>query len=66
MKSIEAVKLLHKWDKKKRCLFRSRELGLIFNEQGNTLRSTLRRLIEDGVLVKVAHDAYLYAFNHLD
>ncbi|WP_449314958.1 type IV toxin-antitoxin system AbiEi family antitoxin [Rubneribacter sp.] len=66
MKSIEAVKLLHKWDKKRRCLFRSRELGLIFNEQGNTLRSTLRRLVEDGVLVKVAHDAYLYAFNHLD
>lgn len=65
MKSIEAVKALHSWDLKGRYLFRSRELGLIFNERGNTLRSTIKRLVADDVLVKVAHDAYLYGLCHV-
>lgn len=66
MKSIEAVKRLHEWDKRGRFLFHARDLGLIFDEDGNTLRSTIRRLLKDEVLVRVAHDAYLYAFCHSD
>lgn len=64
MKSIEAVKALHRWDLKDRRLFRSRELGLVFGEGGDTLRSTIKRLLADGVLVRVARDAYLYALFH--
>ena len=66
MKSIEAIKTLHKWDIKGRYLFRSRELGLLFNESGNTLRQTIKRLLADGVLTRVARDVYLYAFRHSD
>ena len=64
MKSIEAVKTLHSWDTKGRYLFRSRELGLLFNEDGNTLRQTIKRLLADEVIVRVARDVYLYAFRH--
>lgn len=64
MKSIEAVKALHSWDIKGRYLFRSRELGLLFNENGNTLRQTIKRLLSDEVILRVARDVYLYAFRH--
>lgn len=64
MKSIEAVKVLHEWDRRGRYLFRSRELGMLFDERGNTLRQTIKRLLADEVLVRVARDAYLYAFMH--
>lgn len=66
MKSIDAVKVLHQWDLKNRFLFRSRELGLLFDERGNTLRSTIKRLLSDEVLKKVAHDVYLYGFCHVN
>lgn len=64
MKSIRAVKALHEWDLKGRFLFRSRDLGLVFDESGDTLRSTIKRLLADGVLERIAHDAYLYRFMH--
>ena len=63
MRSIEAVKILHDWDMKGRYLFRSRDLGLLFGERGNTLRATIKRLLADEVLERVAHDAYLYGLS---
>lgn len=64
MRSIEAVKALHRWDVRGRRLFRSRELGLVFDESGNTLRKTIGRLLNDDVLERVSHDVYLYALGH--
>ena len=40
MKSVEAIKILHSCDLEGRILFRSRELGTLFGESGDTLRST--------------------------
>ena len=44
MKSVEAIKILHGCDLEGRVLFRSRELGALFGESGDTLRSTIKRL----------------------
>lgn len=63
MKSIEAVKRLHEWDKRGRYLFYSRDLAMVFGERGDTLRSTIKRLLEDEVLVRAARDLYLYALS---
>lgn len=43
MKSVEAIKILHSCDLEGRILFRSRELGTLFGESGDTLRSTIKR-----------------------
>ena len=64
MKSIEAVKVLHEWDMRGRFLFRSQDLGLLFGESGDTLRSTIKRLVADGVIKRLARNAYLYCFMH--
>ncbi|MFR7738396.1 MAG: hypothetical protein ACLU0V_12325, partial [Eggerthella lenta] len=64
MKSVEAIKILHSCDLEGRILFRSRELGTLFGESGDTLRSTIKRLAADGILERVAHDAYLYLLFH--
>ena len=64
MKSVEAIKILHGCDLEGRILFRSRELGALFDEHGDTLRSTIKRLTADGILERVAHDAYLYLLFH--
>lgn len=66
MKSIKAVKVLHQWDLKGRYLFHAADLGLLFDERGETLRSTIKRLLADEVLVRVARDAYLYGFYRSD
>ena len=58
MKSVEAIKILHGCDLEGRILFRSRELGALFGESGDTLRSTIKRLTADGILERIAHDAY--------
>ena len=57
MKSVEAIKILHSCDLEGRILFRSRELGTLFGESGDTLRSTIKRLAADGILERVGHIA---------
>lgn len=64
MKSVEAIKILHGCDLEGRILFHSRELGTLFGESGDTLRSTIKRLAADGILERVAHDSYLYLLFH--
>lgn len=65
MKSIEAVKRLHYWSERGSFLFRTRDLGLIFEERGETLRSTMKRLVSAGVIGKIHHDCYMYELAHL-
>ena len=60
MKSVEAIKILHGCDLEGRILFHSRELGTLFGESGDTLRSTIKRLTVDGILERIAHDAVSY------
>ncbi len=63
MKQIEATRTLDSWDKKGRSVFRKRDLSLIFGENGKTLDQTLARLMESGILQRVAHGIYLYSFS---
>lgn len=57
MKLIEAEKRLRAFAGKKRA-FKSRELGRIFDEKNETLRSTIRRLVAARLLLRVARDLY--------
>ena len=57
MKVIEAEKKLRAFSDRKR-VFRSRELGRVLGEGGNTLRSSINRLIDSGVITRLARDVY--------
>ena len=57
MKLLEAEKRLRAFAGKKRA-FRSRELGRVFDEDGEALRSTIRRLVNSGLLMRMARDLY--------
>lgn len=57
MKLLEAEKRLRRFSGRKRA-FKSRELGRVFNEDGETLRSTIRRLVGSGLMMRVARDLY--------
>ena len=57
MKVIEAEKKLRAFSDRKR-VFRSRELGRVLGEGGNTLRSSINRLIDSGVITRLAQDVY--------
>lgn len=59
MKVVDAEKALKSVSEKKRA-FRSRELGRVFDESGEKLRSTISRLVDVGVLMRVAHDLYWF------
>lgn len=60
MKSAAAVAELNAWSREGVTLFTSADLGKVFGESGETLRSTLKRLVKDGYLAKVARNLYLY------
>lgn len=47
MKLIEAERKLRAFSEQKR-VFRSRELGRVLGESGNTLRSSIKRLLDSG------------------
>ena len=57
MKLLEAEKRIRIFAGRKRA-FKSRELGRIFEAEGETLRSTLRRLVDAGIVERVARDLY--------
>lgn len=57
MKLVDAEKILRSFRGEKR-VFRSRELGRMFGEEGERLRSTLKRLVAAGMLDNIARDLY--------
>lgn len=64
MRVIECVKALNDWDKRNSYLFSKGDLGLIFDEEDDALSSTLRRLVRDGVLLRVTRGLYAFALSH--
>jgi hypothetical protein len=59
MKIIEAQKLLDRVQKRDSIyLFTQQNLGVLFSEDGETLRSTLKRLAANKILTKVASNLY--------
>lgn len=61
MRAVAAIKVLHSWDMRGKYLYTRADLGLLFDERGQTLRSTIRRLRSDGVLDRVANGMYRYS-----
>lgn len=61
MKSANAVAALNAWRGEDVVLFTSADLGKVFGESGETLRSTIKRLVKNGYLAKVARNLYFYA-----
>ena len=59
MKTLQAQRALDGLASEKRA-YRSRDLALLFAEQGEALRSTIRRLLSSGVIERVARDVYWY------
>ena len=64
MRQTEAIKKLSSWDKRGRYVFRKKDLGFIFDEQKRILDNTIARLIKNGVLKRVAHGVYIFAFSN--
>ncbi|MDR1430760.1 MAG: DUF6088 family protein [Propionibacteriaceae bacterium] len=63
MRTAEAIVRLADWDRRNRYVYLKRDLGKVFNEAGNTLNQTLKRLKGKGVLVRAAHGVYVYALS---
>lgn len=63
MKSIKAVKVFNEWDKRGKYLFTTNELSVALGEDGDTLKSTIRRLAADEALVSVSRNLYAYGFS---
>lgn len=58
MKTLNAIKQLTILDNQGSSLFSRNELGSIFSESGDTLASTIKRLVKTYFLVKVANGLY--------
>lgn len=64
MRTINAIKLLIQEDMKKRHVYSKSELRELFNEDTDTLNSTINRLISDGFLKRATRSIYVYAFSN--
>lgn len=63
MKITQAENILRRWDDSGKYIFTKTDLRKIFNESPNTLTATLNRLVVSGVLIKAAHNLYIYAYS---
>lgn len=67
MKLIDAIGLLECWRSKGALFFTFQDLAKLFNESGNTLRATVRRLETAGALQRFARNMYRCSFGtHAD
>jgi hypothetical protein len=63
MKLSDAYKVFSTWDKRGRYVFRKSDLEIVIDESGKTLDQTISRLVEAGVLQRVAQGVYLYSYS---
>jgi hypothetical protein len=61
MKTTAALSILTKWDKQGLYVFSKKDLAKLFDEQGDKLSETLKRLQKQGVLLRVARGVYMYS-----
>lgn len=60
MRQNKAINFLNGWAQQDSTLFTSSELGMLFNEDGPTLRSTIARMEESGTIERIARNLYHY------
>lgn len=64
MKQSEAIQRLNAWDLKAHYIFQHRDLKKIFHEDTErNLNETLKRLVKNQILERVARGIYLYALS---
>ncbi len=61
MNTLKAIHILDAWDNKDRYVYTKRDLSKILSETGDLLAQTLRRLVDQDILQRVARGAYIYA-----
>lgn len=65
MRALDAEKELRTWAVTGKCVFTRTDLEKIFGETSRyTLSATLRRLVNAGLLIRAAHDVYVFAFSN--
>lgn len=65
MKKAEAIKKFAEYDKQGRHIFTHSDLAKIFHQDNErTLRAGIKRLVDDGFLVRVIKGVYLYDIAH--
>lgn len=66
MRILDAENILRNWSEKGRYVFMRADLAKLLGEQSqDTLSATLKRLVKAGVLVRAAHNVYVYAHSGL-
>lgn len=60
MRTVDAIKVMSGWDRQGMYLFDTNALALILRETGDKLRATIKRLMADGIIRRVARDLYVY------
>lgn len=61
LKKSEAIKKLAEYDKRGRYIFTNSDLSKIFHQDNErTLRAGIKRLLDDGLLVRIINGVYLY------
>ena len=63
MKQTLAIKELQKLDLLGKYVYRKVDLELAFQESGQTLDSTITRLVKSGILERPAHGVYVYTLS---
>ena len=63
MRAVDAVSELAGWDRRGRYVYLKRDLAKIFNESGNNLDQSVKRLVARGVLTRAAQSVYLFAYS---
>lgn len=65
MKQSEAIKRLHEWDIKGRYVYQHRDLRKVLHEDADrAFNESLKRLVKNGVLERVARGVYVYSFSN--
>lgn len=60
MRTVDAIKVMSGWDRQGMYLFDTNALALILRETGDKLRATIKSLMADGIIRRVARGLYVY------
>jgi len=63
MQHSEAQRILDSWDRQGRYVYSVKDLSLLLSEKDATLKQTLKRFVESGLLQHVAQGTYLYSYS---
>jgi len=63
MRTLDAIAVLKKWDRRGHYVFTKRDLAKLLNEPPDSLNKTLERLVKTGVLVRASRGVYVFGYS---